>query len=335
MDTVIREKRMEKNLSQKDLADHLGVSASAVSKWEKGKSLPDVTLLGPLARLLEVSLEELLNFEKELSAEREMEYLEETRQKLLKESFEAVLTWVQGIILTYPSSYTLILWMTSLLESHSVMAAEGIAQETENLFESWYLRVLQRGNEGEKFSAAERLYHLYLRQGDLRRAEETLNHFSKENPQRKRKKALIERKKGNVEEAWKTYEELLFATFQMANETFQEMVLLAMEEKDLIRAKLFAEKQSQLAKAFDMGLYYEASPKLELAVHEKDPEEAKNVVEDLLKGIDSLEHFTKSPLYEHMAFARLSTEYKEELRKNLLEALEDKEIFGSMKNRME
>lgn len=52
--------RKEKGLMQKELAEKLYVSDKAVSKWERGLSVPDVGLLVPLAELLGVSVTELL-----------------------------------------------------------------------------------------------------------------------------------------------------------------------------------------------------------------------------------------------------------------------------------
>ena len=48
--------RREKGWTQKDLAEKLYVSDKAVSKWERGLSVPDVSLLLPLAELLGVSV---------------------------------------------------------------------------------------------------------------------------------------------------------------------------------------------------------------------------------------------------------------------------------------
>lgn len=52
--------RKEKGLMQKDLAERLYVSDKAVSKWERGLSIPDVALLVPLAEILDVTVTELL-----------------------------------------------------------------------------------------------------------------------------------------------------------------------------------------------------------------------------------------------------------------------------------
>ena len=58
----IRTLRKSKNISQEVLANYLGVSFQAVSKWEKGETLPDVTLIPAIACFFEVSTDELFDF---------------------------------------------------------------------------------------------------------------------------------------------------------------------------------------------------------------------------------------------------------------------------------
>lgn len=60
---TIRRLREERGLTQATLAERLGVSAKAVSKWETAKGLPDITLIRPLAQALGVSVEELMSGE--------------------------------------------------------------------------------------------------------------------------------------------------------------------------------------------------------------------------------------------------------------------------------
>lgn len=61
----ISEMRKAKGITQKELAEQLGVTDKAVSKWERGVSCPDISLLIPLAKALNVSAGELLNGEKD------------------------------------------------------------------------------------------------------------------------------------------------------------------------------------------------------------------------------------------------------------------------------
>lgn len=61
----IRDRRLELGLTQLQLADRLGVTDKAVSKWERAVSYPDITLLRELAAALEVSVTELLAGERD------------------------------------------------------------------------------------------------------------------------------------------------------------------------------------------------------------------------------------------------------------------------------
>ena len=56
--------RREKGLKQDDLAERLGISPQAVSKWENDQTCPDISVLPQLAEILDVSLEVLLTGEK-------------------------------------------------------------------------------------------------------------------------------------------------------------------------------------------------------------------------------------------------------------------------------
>lgn len=57
---VIKRLREEKGITQTELAERIGVSGKAVSKWETAKGLPDITLIEPLSAALGVSVMELM-----------------------------------------------------------------------------------------------------------------------------------------------------------------------------------------------------------------------------------------------------------------------------------
>lgn len=59
----IREKRKNKNITQQDLAKKIGVTDKAISKWENGRCLMDISLLKSLSEILGVSILEILNGE--------------------------------------------------------------------------------------------------------------------------------------------------------------------------------------------------------------------------------------------------------------------------------
>lgn len=76
--------RKEKNMTQMQLAELLEVTGQAVSKWENGRGMPDVSLLQPLCDALGISLNELFSGE-HISAEEYKGKAEENISKLFKE----------------------------------------------------------------------------------------------------------------------------------------------------------------------------------------------------------------------------------------------------------
>lgn len=65
----IRKKRIEKGMTQQQLAEKIQVTEKAVSRWETGRGVPDISLLEPLAEELHVSVTELLNGEERVQEE--------------------------------------------------------------------------------------------------------------------------------------------------------------------------------------------------------------------------------------------------------------------------
>lgn len=59
--TLLRSLRLQKGMTQKDLAETIGLSGKTVSKWECGQGCPDISVLPGLAAVLGVSMEDLLS----------------------------------------------------------------------------------------------------------------------------------------------------------------------------------------------------------------------------------------------------------------------------------
>ena len=71
--TKIKELRKKNDLTQEKLADYLGVSFQAISKWETGAASPDLALIVPIAKLFDVSTDELLGLDREKDEPRKKE----------------------------------------------------------------------------------------------------------------------------------------------------------------------------------------------------------------------------------------------------------------------
>lgn len=81
----IAEMRKEQNLTQKQLADKLGISDRTISKWECGKGMPDVGLMIPLCEEIKINVNELLSGER-LSKNHYSKRAEENMMRLIEEN---------------------------------------------------------------------------------------------------------------------------------------------------------------------------------------------------------------------------------------------------------
>ena len=81
----ILELRKQKGMTQKELAEQIGISDKTISKWECGNSIPDISYLEALCNSLDISVNELLSGER-LSKESYSEKAEENIMALMKEN---------------------------------------------------------------------------------------------------------------------------------------------------------------------------------------------------------------------------------------------------------
>lgn len=97
----IQTKRKEKNLTQQKLADKIGVTDRAISKWERGLGLPDYSLIKPLCEALGITINELLSGET-ITKEKEQQKFEENLLNTLDYSDEKIkhTKFIYKIILT-------------------------------------------------------------------------------------------------------------------------------------------------------------------------------------------------------------------------------------------
>lgn len=329
---VIRKYRKNRNLTQEEMAGRLGVTASAVNKWENENSYPDITLLAPIARLLDISLDTLLSFRKDLTTEEINEIVCEADSKLKEESYHEAFLWAKKKLEQYPNCEELILNIAIIFDAQRIVQEVSNKAEYDDYLCSLYVRVLDSDDETIRIRAADSLVGFYMRKKQYDKAEKYLEYFSIQNPERKRKQAQIYAETGRVKEAYKAYEELLFSDYQRVSMELHGMYMLALQDNDRKRAHRLVDKQKELARCFEMGKYYEISSGLELATLEKDTDSVVTIMEEMLSCVEQIGDFRKSQFYEHMEFKEIREDYMAEVKENLLKCFCDEESFGFLKN---
>lgn len=114
--------RRKRGVTQEVVADFLGVSKAAVSKWEKGISLPDVVQIPRLASYYGITIDELMGYEAQLNVEKIREYYNRFAEKFSKHPFAEVMEEVRDFIRQYYACCPALLQIVILLINHYTLA---------------------------------------------------------------------------------------------------------------------------------------------------------------------------------------------------------------------
>lgn len=131
--SVISLKRKEKKITQDELANYLGVSKAAISKWETAQSYPDITLLPHIATYFNISIDELLGYSPQMEKSEIRQMYHRLSRDFAKEPFEVVYARCLELIDKYYSCFPFLLQMAILLINHSMLAES--PQRTQEVIE--------------------------------------------------------------------------------------------------------------------------------------------------------------------------------------------------------
>lgn len=328
---VIRKYRKELGLTQEEMANRLGVSTPAVNKWEKNNTLPDVSLLAPIARLLGITTDTLLSFRDDLTEEEIAFFTRDLNRRLETEPYFEVFSYAREKTAKYPNCQAL-LWNTAqVLEFWKLLHPVPDDEAYDSQICQWYLRALESEDEPIKAAAATSLYSLYTRKKEFDKAENCLTYLSEQDPNRKIYQALLCSRTGKREEAYRIYEGLLLSGLSHLRAVLNGLHILYMEDRDYKTAHKLADMECRLAHLFEMGRYQEVSPGLELAAVEKDVDKTEQIMRDLLENTDSLMDFTRSGLFRHTPFREIDPDHFSRLKKDILSGFLDEETYGYMR----
>ena len=137
----IAARRKEKGLTQEELADYLGVSKPAVSKWESGQSYPDITLLPVLAAFFNTTTDALIGYEAQMTKTDIRKLYSRLSSAFAAEPFDKVFTECMEYGKKYHACWGLLYAIAVLLVNHCALAggpedAVAVLREASGLLES-------------------------------------------------------------------------------------------------------------------------------------------------------------------------------------------------------
>lgn len=137
---IIAKKRKEKGVTQEELAEYLGISKPAVSKWESGQSYPDILLLPLLAAYFSMSVDELLGYEAQMTRGDVKKLYLRLSDAFAREPFDKVHAECMEYVHNFYSCWNLLFSMAQLLVNHVALAGSpermnDILQQAAGLFQ--------------------------------------------------------------------------------------------------------------------------------------------------------------------------------------------------------
>jgi transcriptional regulator with XRE-family HTH domain len=136
---VLVNKRKKKGITQDELANYLGLTKAAVSKWETGQSYPDVTFLPQLAAYFNISVDELIDYKPQMTKEDIRKLYRSLSDDFTSKPFDSVMEDCRGTIKKYYSCFPLLLQMGILMINHIELLKDpqksaSLIEETKGLF---------------------------------------------------------------------------------------------------------------------------------------------------------------------------------------------------------
>lgn len=120
--------RKDRKVRQEELADFLGVTKASVSKWETKQSYPDILLLPQIAAFFNISIDELLGYEPQLSKEQIVKIYTDLSNAFSKQPFEEVMERSKELVKEYYSCYPFLLNIAILWLNHYSMSQDQVRQ---------------------------------------------------------------------------------------------------------------------------------------------------------------------------------------------------------------
>lgn len=142
-DNIIRLRR-ERRITQEELADFLGVSKAAVSKWENAQSTPDLMLLLELSAYFGTTIDELIGYKAKLSKEQIRYFYAELVKDFARLPFHEAIEKTRTLAHRYYSCHAFLLQLTVLYLNHYMLAES--EEEQKQLLEeaaSWCDHILE------------------------------------------------------------------------------------------------------------------------------------------------------------------------------------------------
>lgn len=120
----ILQKRKERDITQEGLAEFMMVTKASVSKWETGQSYPDILLLPKLATFFNISVDELIGYDPDLSSAQIQKFYIDLENRVPDAGMDSIVEDIKIKIKQYYSCFDLLYYMSLFILNHCDLATD-------------------------------------------------------------------------------------------------------------------------------------------------------------------------------------------------------------------
>lgn len=125
----ILQKRKERGITQEELAEFIMVTKASVSKWETGQSYPDILLLPKLATFFNISVDELIGYDPDLSSAQIQKFYIDLENRVPDAGMDSIIEEIKIKIKQYYSCFDLLYYMALFILNHCDLATDTTKKE--------------------------------------------------------------------------------------------------------------------------------------------------------------------------------------------------------------
>jgi len=321
-ETILR-LRKEKKITQEQLASMIGISAGAVSKWETGNSTPDISLLAPLARALDTSLDILLSFQQELSEVEVINIKKELVDVFLHQGYIKGEQRCKEYEKEYPNNIYLKLIIAQLIQMYSMMSGN-VSEECIKSRIEYCLTLLYKVSKyisAALFSIA----NIQMTLENYEESEKALKELSNSFIDPMVLYSSLLQRQGKNKEAENMCKGMLLQYLNQSNAMISILASVSKSEHNYEKAALYLDALNQVENIFKIGMGSGAYNYCRLYIEVGDKELASKWFNNYVKELLSTEYdYSNNPYFENLRL-EVDVEGQKIIRKNLFQSLMDEE----------
>lgn len=336
MSETIKARRRELGMTQERLAQLLGVSGPAVSKWEQGASYPDVTLLPALARALRIDLNTLMSFTRMPDKREITRMLTQVNETAKARGIQAGIDLASDILREYPDCGQLLFGLAATIDGRMMMA--GMTGEERAAYSAqvgeWYRRAADSEDEEARLAAAHLLASYALSRGDVERAEEMLSRLPEEREGPAASRWPLDMRlmlaKGEQKEALAFLQNRLCMRAADMQQMLLQLVQMAVDAGDMKRAQALADTTQGFVQLLHMHPYTGHAAQLFPALAKKDAQASLAHIRAMLNALEGPWSPEASPLYDQSGIKK-SGHVGRDMLAGIVRELEESEEYAFLR----